>query len=613
MFSQSDTILERIQKEKNDTVRLKHLNDRVWDLMFSDKKNCELYIEKIIEESKEIGNPRSLSDSYNTLGCFYMITSDFNKSVEWHQKALDIRTKINDKKGLMKTYNNLGGAYKYLGAHKKEIDYYFLALKMAEEFKDTLVITSVMNNIADAFERQNDFDKCLEYNNKVLSIREKQNTDKKGIASTLINLGTAYYKKKDFASSETYFKRAEKAIEEIEDNYIKALFHANYSALLKDDGRFDEAILHINTSISLHESIGNTNGNLVNYINIASILEEKTEYRKANEAYQKSLKLSLAVGNLIWQRQSYLGLSTTYFQLGNYKEAYDNQIRYEKLKDSLTNSDLRTKIEEIEEKYGNQKLAQENELLLRQNTIQQLESKQKGYVIASLITLILVALLILYLFTRNYKFKQELKLREITVAAEENERQRIAKDIHDELGSGLTKIRFMSEKIKNETQGSLHSVNTISETANSLVENMRDLIWVMNPENSTLENLIVRIREYSGQYVEEFTINLSFLAPESIPSLKINMEVGRNVFMIVKEALQNIIKHSEAEKASIKIIIGHRLIIEVSDNGKGGANERRDGNGLLNMKHRANQLNGTLDIVSEVGNGTIVRLTVPLT
>jgi signal transduction histidine kinase len=613
--AQNKELIEKVMKElshqKGDSAAIKFLNDKAWDVVYSDKNTCLAFVEKALELAEKSGHLYSLSDTYNTLGVYYMITSDFKRSILFHEKALEIRKKMNDRRAQMKTYNNLGSAYKYLGAYQKEMDYYFLGLKLAEEFKDTTVQMVLMNNIGDVFERQGNYDKAIECHLKALTVREKQN-DIKGIVSSVINLGTINYKKKQFQISEEYFKRAEKLLTMIEDKYVTALFHSNYSALLKDLKRYPEAMDHISTSISLHNQIGNTNGNLVNFINIASILEEQKKFKEANAAYASALKLSLEVGNLQWQKQSYLGLSSTSEVLGNYKEAFINNIKYVQLKDSLTNSEIRTRIEELEKKYNTEKLQSENQLLSRTNTIQKLESEQRGYIIAFMIVVFIILSVSLFIIWKNYKFKQELSLKQIAIQAEENERQRIAKDIHDELGSGLTKIRFMSEILKSQMNTPSDAVNTISETSISLVENMRDLIWVMNPDNATLDNLISRIREYSGQYIEEFNIDFEFISPSSVPAIKISKEINRNVFMVVKEAMQNIVKHSSATKTTIEIAFDAELKITITDNGKGNASDKKERNGLLNMRSRIAQLKGEFGILSPENKGTVITLKVPL-
>jgi signal transduction histidine kinase len=124
--------------------------------------------------------------------------------------------------------------------------------------------------------------------------------------------------------------------------------------------------------------------------------------------------------------------------------------------------------------------------------------------------------------------KQE-DLREKALKEKENEeRTRIAKDIHDELGSGLSKINLVSEIIKKEDIRNpliYDQLNSISETSTKLVENMRDLIWVWNPENNQLDHLIARIREYSYNYLEDFPLKFEVDSPENIPAFDVSSDM----------------------------------------------------------------------------------------
>ena len=205
-----------------------------------------------------------------------------------------------------------------------------------------------------------------------------------------------------------------------------------------------------------------------------------------------------------------------------------------------------------------------------------------------------------------------MKREKIIRETEEQERVRIAKDIHDELGSGLSKIKFLSELATTQLEGKQHlqtSLRSISETSVHLVENMRDLIWAMNPENTTLDNLVARIREYAHDYLEEFPMEVDFDIPEHIPARRISKEVNRNLMMIVKEALQNIVKHASAKCITIKIELEPKFSLTIEDDGAGfNTTIATEGNGLKNMSARGLQLGTVVKFHSTPGKGSKVDL-----
>ena len=196
-----------------------------------------------------------------------------------------------------------------------------------------------------------------------------------------------------------------------------------------------------------------------------------------------------------------------------------------------------------------------------------------------------------------------------------SERMRISKDVHDDIGSGLSKIALLSvlakRKLKENEQPS-KDIDNITTISKQLVDNMHDLVWVLNPENTKLDNLVSRIREYSADYldVSDVTSRLSF--PDIVPSVSINGEVQRNIFSTIKEALNNCMKHSKATHIEVSLSLrDDTLDICISDNGIGFAGSESNGNGLSNMKNRIEQIHGKFQINSSLNSGTTICFTIP--
>lgn len=196
------------------------------------------------------------------------------------------------------------------------------------------------------------------------------------------------------------------------------------------------------------------------------------------------------------------------------------------------------------------------------------------------------------------------------------ERLRISKDVHDDLGSGLSKITLMAElaaKQKNGNSKLNDTIDDISQISRDLVGNMRDLVWVLNPENTTLDGLAARMREYCSDYFEGLPQYLQLDFQPDTPSIRISREAQRNIFLTAKEALNNCIKHSGGN--SIKVgfsVCNNLLLISVADDGHGfDATSRASGNGLKNMKHRIEAIGGEFGICSGQ-TGTAIQITVPL-
>jgi signal transduction histidine kinase len=200
--------------------------------------------------------------------------------------------------------------------------------------------------------------------------------------------------------------------------------------------------------------------------------------------------------------------------------------------------------------------------------------------------------------------RKELEKQMAVLAAQQDERNRISADMHDELGSGVTAIRLMSEIVKTKMKESaLPEIDKISNSANDLITKMNTIIWTMTSSNDTVENLITYIRTYAIEFFENTSVECDFNMPEHIPTIELTGERRRNIFLAVKEALNNVVKHAKATKVQIDIHITDKLIITIADNGQGIDFEkiRKFGTGLKNMQARLENINGIFEIRKDGG------------
>jgi signal transduction histidine kinase len=184
--------------------------------------------------------------------------------------------------------------------------------------------------------------------------------------------------------------------------------------------------------------------------------------------------------------------------------------------------------------------------------------------------------------------------------------------MHDEVGAGLTEIGILSElakkDIRNPDETGIH-MQRISETSREIIASISEIIWAINPKNDLLDDLVAYLRHYTVRYLGSTPITLRFDIPDILPDFHLSAEARRNIFLVMKEALHNIVKHSEATAVFIKVSFAQQhLEIFVEDNGKGfsARDLSRFGNGLLNMEKRMKDIGGTFEIASEPGKGTRV-------
>ena len=253
----------------------------------------------------------------------------------------------------------------------------------------------------------------------------------------------------------------------------------------------------------------------------------------------------------------------------------------------------------------------------------------------------LLTLLLFYLF---YRYRTA-RLREINTAlaeakrAEENlgkareerlaelasVRTRIATDLHDDIGASLTHIAILSEVAQKGLSGngaSLEPLKSIARVSNELVDTMSDIVWAINPQKDRLQDLIQRMRRFASDLLPVKGINFEFHAPAPAAEIALGANPRREVFLIFKESLANIVKHSGASHVHIQFDFSHPyLTLTIHDDGRGFDVERispgayaakQGGNGIFSMRKRAAEMNGRFEIGSEIGAGTTITFQLPL-
>ncbi len=202
--------------------------------------------------------------------------------------------------------------------------------------------------------------------------------------------------------------------------------------------------------------------------------------------------------------------------------------------------------------------------------------------------------------------------------AVEKIRTRVARDLHDDMGSTLSTINILTAMAKNKM--STDAVRTaeylgkIGDNSQRMMEAMDDIVWSIKPSNDSMQKVTARMREFATNVLEAKDMDIKFNIAEDVLDIKLNMEARRDFFLVFKEAVNNAAKYSKAETVWIDISVQNRkLILCVKDNGVGFTADNADnGNGIGNMKKRADGINGRLDIHSKEGEGTKIRLSVPL-
>ncbi len=224
-----------------------------------------------------------------------------------------------------------------------------------------------------------------------------------------------------------------------------------------------------------------------------------------------------------------------------------------------------------------------------------------------IIFLFFVISAIFYFFYR-YRLQQLLELQKL--------RNKISLDLHDDLGSTLSSISILSEMAMMEKKNADASdiLSEIKESSIAMLEKMDDIVWSINPKNDSLESLFLRIRTFAAKLFEAKEISYKIKIGESIKQVHLQMEYRQHIYLILKEAVNNLVKYSECTEAEIAVSCDASILkIVIKDNGKGFEPERKtQGNGLNSMKKRASEMKSKIEINSKINGGTIITLFVKI-
>jgi signal transduction histidine kinase len=203
-------------------------------------------------------------------------------------------------------------------------------------------------------------------------------------------------------------------------------------------------------------------------------------------------------------------------------------------------------------------------------------------------------------------------------SAVEKERSRIAKDIHDDLGASLTQVTLLSElgqSAAGQPEAAGQTFGKIADKARLAVQALDEIVWAVNPRNDNLPPLVRYICRHADECFDSSSIRCWQKVPDDLPNLLVRAEVRHNLFLAVKEALHNVLKHSQATEVWLQLQLqDHALHLEIKDNGCGFAVSQADltRSGLKNMRTRLAEIQGTMELDSQPNRGTQVRFSVKL-
>lgn len=566
------------------------------------KANC--LIRSIdIYESLGDGYDGEKGAAYNNLATVYYELKQRDKTIEYAKKSLIYRERSGDISRLSIGCCNLSQFY--LGVNNQEaIRYQQLCVKYAEQSGDeSRILHSYITSSLIASE-QKDFDKALEYELKTIALLEKSRKDPMMLSRRYIAAGMGY-SKKDSALAIGYFNKALGLAASLNDKFNLRDVYYQRAIFYRDHNNYEEAYKNFDKHILYRDSIVKSNT-----ASAIAGLEAKYESEKKDNLIAR-LNATQAIKALQIEKQNAL-------LAGNLLEAQKKQNEIDLLSKEKELQELQ--ISRQDEQLEKQLLLanfnqQQLELAAKEKLLQEKQLKSSRMVRNLLLAGLFLLSIIAYFLFNRYQLKRKIQEQAALLAVRNN----IAKDLHDEIGSTLTSIRILSEvsnkNLQKDSDKAAAFISRITEQSAAAQQGMSDIVWAVKPENDKMENMVARMREYAAHTLESKNIETAISIDEKLLNISLDMQQRRDFFLIFKEAINNIAKYAAATRVEVLIEKHeHNLVLFVQDNGRGfDVNAARSTNGLQNMKSRAQALKGLLEVHSMPGEGTGIRLWIPLT
>lgn len=525
-----------------------------------------------------------LTDLYFEKAKIYTTHSEYPKAMQLALQSLQHNKTINFEPNIQRDLSYIGYIHDRMYEYRASIKWNLKSLILAKKLNDSLAIAKCLGRIGIAYDELAEkdgfnkvlFDSALYFNTKAAKLSEMAG-DFGFTRTTYSNIGNSYSKLKMYDKAEEYT--------------LKSLAVPGFQA---------------NKGVTL--------------VNLGKIYLETGRYNEAEKILDSAMANTIKYGTRKYQFEAYYRFHELDVKKGNFKSALENYINYKSIEGTLLNENKNKQIIETRERF--QTAEKENEILTQRAELaeNELTIKTKNLFATGLVFGILILGLMAYsIFKKKERLANDLQLKDALSKAQtqnrlQEQRLRISRDLHDNIGSQLTfiissidNLKFLS---KNKEEKFVHKLTQINDFASNTISQLRDTIWAMNKNEISIEDFHGRVLSLIEK-AKSITNNIEISLNNSIQkAYTFDSAIGINVFRVIQESLNNAVKYAKAKTILVYLKETKSTIeISIKDDGIGFEIEKVAlGNGLENMQHRVEDIGGVLSINSKKNNGTLINL-----
>lgn len=595
-----------------------------WSLQYNYPDSSIFYLKQVLELGRENKNDTTISGAYNRMGIAYDVSNQWEKSLENYALAIEYNKKTTDSLTRGSIYCNRGLVYWNKNLYEKALEEFITAQKLFEIIDYKKGIASCLHNTALLHMDLKNEERAISQHKEALRIRTEIQ-DKNGIIDSKTNLALLYYKKIDlYPTAKKYLNESIEHYIQNEQMYALAKAYSHMAHLYEFQKDTDSAVYYFKESIAVAKKIGAKNFEASSIYSLADIFALQEKYKQQLKYLEEALELTKETENLKLFGFIYNALGSCNYNLGNYKTSSQNFQDSHTFRDSVYNIDKAELIQTLELKFETAKketqIAQQNleiadkDIAIREKELEKSKIQNWIYILSALVFLILTIGTIFYQRKKrrlieeknNALIKEKERGLEAVILSQDDERKRIAKNLHDSVIQQMVSLNFGIRQIKDDSK-----TNLLKILDQSTIE-LRDLSHKLMPKGLVkfgLEKAVEGLLELSLKFTK-----IDFHYEFSGITNRIPEKIELNLYRVIQELTQNVVKHSEASKIDIQLYqLQNNLHLILEDNGRGFQTENDpDGIGLQNIKSRVESMHGILNYDSQIDRGTIVTIKIPL-